>query len=285
MKLLHVINPVLVGESSDLFVAQPVTFESMRVAKATAAFFDSGLAIELLATCYPEDVAIVPDYFSVDTSLTRSVLDLKTFEKNKKLPLLIDILTAAYRHAPDADFILYTNVDIAVMPSFYTFIAAKIRNGVDAMVINRRTIPKEFTKVNELPLMYSLIGESHPGYDCFIFKRSIVPSLCLHNIIVGARKVGLALYLNLRCFSKAFEELDAIHATFHIGDDKAWNNKMYNEFFAHNQSEYRKVFEDLKKLDKPVAQFEQGAFRSIKKRSKNVFLRLIRSFGSLKSKS
>ncbi len=33
MKLAHIINPVAVQGSSDLFIAQPITFETMKVAR------------------------------------------------------------------------------------------------------------------------------------------------------------------------------------------------------------------------------------------------------------
>ena len=35
-EIAHIINPFIVGKSSDLFVAQPLTFETMRIAKEFA---------------------------------------------------------------------------------------------------------------------------------------------------------------------------------------------------------------------------------------------------------
>src|SRR4051794_565630 len=57
MKFAHVVNPVRVDPSSDLFVAQPITFESMRIARENAG---PALDVELFAAFYPEDADHVP---------------------------------------------------------------------------------------------------------------------------------------------------------------------------------------------------------------------------------
>jgi len=36
IKIAHMVNPVLVKASSDLHIAQPITFESMRIAQQQA---------------------------------------------------------------------------------------------------------------------------------------------------------------------------------------------------------------------------------------------------------
>ena len=61
IRFAHIINPVKVKDTSDLFVAQPITFETMRKAKE---FAGEKLAVELFTTQYPEDHEIIPDYFS-----------------------------------------------------------------------------------------------------------------------------------------------------------------------------------------------------------------------------
>jgi hypothetical protein len=50
----HIINPVIVEPTSDLYVAQPVTFETMRIARD---FATGQVAVKLLTTQYPEDHA------------------------------------------------------------------------------------------------------------------------------------------------------------------------------------------------------------------------------------
>jgi hypothetical protein len=59
--LVHIINPVKVTQSSPLFTAQPLVFESMRLAKSQA---ESLLNIEQVAVCFEEDVAVIPGFFT-----------------------------------------------------------------------------------------------------------------------------------------------------------------------------------------------------------------------------
>ena len=75
-KLAHIVNPVAVDESSDLFVAQPVTFETMKASKEYA---KGKVDVELFTTQYIEDRHMVPDGFTPTPDLDRSVLDIAEF--------------------------------------------------------------------------------------------------------------------------------------------------------------------------------------------------------------
>ena len=87
--LAHIVNPVVVPATSDLRVAQPVTFESMRVARKMA---EGRVHVRQLTTCYAEDTEAAPADFESAGVLDRSVLDVGTFSEPRKLPLLCDIL-------------------------------------------------------------------------------------------------------------------------------------------------------------------------------------------------
>src|SRR5688572_15475844 len=113
LSFAHIVNPVIVPETSDLFFAQPITFETMRRARAAA---QEVAEVALLTAQYPEDRPLVPDDFVATPDLERSALDLGEFKIPRKLPLVRDILDRLYESAPQADFLIYTNVDIAVMP-------------------------------------------------------------------------------------------------------------------------------------------------------------------------
>jgi len=60
IKLAHIINPVNVTKFSDLHKAQPITFESMRLAKDFSVHKE---AITLCTTQFEEDHEMIPSFF------------------------------------------------------------------------------------------------------------------------------------------------------------------------------------------------------------------------------
>lgn len=239
MKLAHIVNPVAVSPTSDLFVAQPVTFESMRIARD---FADDELDVHLLCAHYPEDDPMAPNDFLWTEHLTRSVLDVGSFQHSRKLPLLKDILDRMYAAAGDADYLIYTNVDIALQPHFYRTVREVIRSGRDAFVINRRTISSQFARTEQLPLMYAALGAAHPGYDCFVFARHLYPHFFLADVCIGANRIGKVFLLNLLCTAERFHEFADLHMTFHIGDDRVWRAEEFSDYDKHNDHQLEEVW-------------------------------------------
>ena len=242
MRLVHIINPVKAPPSSDLNVAQPVTFETLRRARR---FSEKTASVQLLSAQYQEDIDMVPDDFIKTQNLKRSLRDLIHEKEAKRLPLIKDIIQRVYDNGDSGDYIIYSNVDIAVQPYFYEFIITQIKRGYDAFVINRRTIPEKFGKLEDIPIMYSCMGDPHPGYDCFVFDRNYYPEFILENICIGIQYVGLVLYVNLKLIAKNFKEFNKEHITFHIGNDKSWKERpsFYKE---HNEREFHKIINKLK---------------------------------------
>jgi hypothetical protein len=243
MKIAHIINPVNVTETSDLFIAQPVTFETMRRAKKYAS--DNKLEVELFYTCYEEDLPVAPAGFIQTKLLEKSILDHQDFEKKRKLPLIKDILDRLYESS-DADYFIYTNVDIAVQENFYIEVKNIINQGYDAFVINRRTIDKKYTSIEEIPEMYQDRGEKHPGYDCFVFKRDVYPSYKLGIACIGANWIGRVLISNVIAYSNKFKVFEDEYLTFHIGDDRSWKISDFNNYDKNNEDI---VIDILKKLN------------------------------------
>jgi len=239
IRITHIINPVKVSPKSDLFVAQPVTFETMRRAKE---FAKKDVDVNLLSTCYEEDTDIIPEYFAQTENLDRSILDFDDFTVKRKLPLLRDILDRAVAHDAAADYIIYTNVDIAVMPHFYLFVKQKIEEGHDAFVINRRTISNTYT-LETLDSAYGDYGEDHPGFDCFVFKKSAYEEYQLGKICIGTTRIGLVFIANLMMNSDSFHVFKKEHLTFHIGEDRIWENKDLNDYVEFNEKEAIHVLE------------------------------------------
>lgn len=265
MKIAHIVNPVLLDGKSDLHIAQPVTFLSMLKA---AEYAKGTVDVELFSTCYEEDLPIVPAEFTQTDLLSRSILDVGAFKLQRKLPLLKDILDKLFESS-DADYFIYTNVDIAVMPNFYSSIAEMIgRKESDAIVINRRTISYEYTDVKDLSLMYMQAGKEHPGYDCFVFSRDMYEKMHLGHIAIGVSLIGLVFMLNLYKLASNFVFVDDAHLTFHLGDDQAGKNPKFNDYLTHNENEAYACISNLEskygKFDQSTPSWSHKALRRIK---------------------
>lgn len=244
IKIAHIIHPVRVAKTSDLIIAQPITFETMR----RAAEFAAGTAdVSLYAVQYHDEEPMpLPGCFIRTPDLERSIQDIKTFKKKRKLALIKDILDSLY-HNTDADYLIYTNVDIAVQPYFYQVAARIIREGHDAFIINRRTIPDTYTHPDDIPLMYAEAGEKHKGWDCFVFKRSLYPEFDVGKAIIGTGWIGRVMIANLAGLGKRFKIFTDLHATFHIGNEKSWKTDEYNDYLQHNQAECLRILTAFEK--------------------------------------
>jgi hypothetical protein len=237
-RFVHVINPAKVPPSSSLYLAQPVTFESIRVAKEFAAA--QGVDVDLCAVNFPEDDEIVPEFFSRRKHLTRSVLDCGRFVTPRKLPLLADILEAG-RSTSDAEFMIYTNADIAMVPHFYVTLDRLVQSGFDAFMVTRRTLSSEYKSPAELWRMYADLGETHPGDDCFICRRELSAQYELGEACIGIKYVARLFAFNLILHSERFEHFTNLHLTFHIGDDRIWDDDRWIDYSEHNARFFRAV--------------------------------------------
>lgn len=263
-KIAHIINPIQVPETSDLYIAQPITFESIRGAKSHTAH---KLTVNLFTAQYNEDLGMVPDGFEKTPNLNRSVLDFDQFHHYRKLPLLKDILDRLYQNAGDANFLIYTNVDIGLQPHFYLAVNDLINAGFDAFVINRRTIPNHYRTVDEIPQILAEQGIAHKGWDCFVFKKNIYPFFKLHNLCVGASRVGLGLLANMVAYSQNFSEFKDRHLTFHIGDERNWLNPVFADYDQHNS---RQLMQILSEIEYEIGPFHKDTIpgRFLKRKKK-----------------
>jgi len=238
LKLLHIVNPF--NADDEHLKIQEITLQSIYNAKSNS----ENVNVVNSAIVFNEDKNTVPPYFDNTKALTRSVLDVNSGLKNRSLPILADILTAG-AEAIQADYIIYTNIDIGVQPNFYQSIVEFIAEGYDAFAINRRRVSEKYTNVDQLNQIYAESGEMHIGYDCFVFKANLLPQFKLHNVCIGIPFVDSALLFNLIAFSDNFKLFTNKHLTFHIGYDlvKNWGAK---SFVNHNKKEYQKVLKEIK---------------------------------------
>jgi len=252
LKLAHIINPVSADTTSDLYVAQPITFETIRRAKQYA---NGVVDVELYSAQYIEDRHIAPSYFIPTPDLVHSILDFGNFREKRKLPLFKDILNNLYE-ATDADYLIYTNVDIALQPYFYVTVNAIINENYDAFTINKRIISDKYKFIDEIPLMLAERGGIHGGHDCFVFKREVYPKYVLGNVCLGIGGVGSTLLLNLVCHANCFALFSDKHLTFHIGDEHLWRDVSYSDMLAFNKKERRKAIGKLEnkhgKIDRSI---------------------------------
>lgn len=237
ISIAHIINPVKAKEDSELFIAQPIVFEAIRKAKN----FASGCEVKLFSAQYEEDVEIIPDYFQKTINLKNAI----QISGKKKLPLIKDILQRLH-DSSTAEYFIYTNTDIIVLPQFYETVAKIIEQGYDSFIINRRRIPKIYNKVNDLPFIYSDIGKSHPGFDCFVFKRELFPKFILGEICVGIPFVEATLMHNLFAHAEKCKLFDHLHLTTHIGMNVM--PKRDKEYYQHNRKEFEKIKNELQPL-------------------------------------
>ena len=262
LRIAHLVNPVSVGAHSDLCLAQPLVYKSMQIARDFAA---DVVAVDLVAVIFDEDRDAVPDQFMIAAPLTRSILNFGTFEQPRKLPLLADIINLGMSAAEDADFYIYSNVDIILMPHTYRWIAGQLEAGVDALVINRRTI-REDVVAGGLDEIWSAIGVPHDGYDFFVFSRAIAAQLQLDRVVIGVPQIGWTLNANLAVLGRRHVLIeDGLMLTKHIGDDRAWTRDERREFITHNAESANRAFAALGVTPEQM-NIHRASYRSLQRR-------------------
>lgn len=253
-KIAHIINPVKVSERSDLFTAQPITFESILRAINFSKHKEN---IFLYTTQFEEDKSIIPIEFTQLSNLEKSVLDINPLLKGKKLPLIADIL-GKLSEAEYFDYCIFTNMDIALMPSFYDSVMEYIAKGHDAIVINRRRLNASYKSIEQLPLMYADLGKSHPGFDCFVFKKELLEKLILENICIGVSFLEVTMVHNLFSFAENPLFVPDAHLTFHIGMEVLVPRN--NDYYQHNRNEF---FNKIQPKLKPFYSIKKFPYSSL----------------------
>lgn len=244
-KFCHLINPVSEKESKELYNVQPFTFESIVRAKKIAA--NQGLSVQLLACFVKNNTCSLPEgSFTPVSPLERVSSDI--IPTQKQVPYFNDLLQRLYDFS-DAEYLIYTNLDICLMPGFYSAVNALIEKGHDAIIINRRVIGIDHLEHGNMELMYADLGEVHTGYDTFIFKKELFTKFILKDICVGVPPVGNDLFHNIFVFAKNPTLETKLHLTFHIGQElvKRWGD---GPIWKQNHTEYKKLLKQIGPLIK-----------------------------------
>jgi hypothetical protein len=215
-RLAHLVNVFVPQQGSEFEYVQPITLASMQRAQAHAA--EAGIDVQLLTAQFSGDHAAVPPGWQATEDLSQSVRDVYHDASLPPLPLFAHLLGRLYA-ATDAEYLIYTNIDIALQPHFYVAVAAFIAEGHDAMIINRRRIGGHFRAVAELPAMYAERGLPHPGFDCFVFHRDLYPRFELDQVCIGIPFIEILMGQNLFCLARNFKLYEHEYLTFHIGEE------------------------------------------------------------------
>lgn len=231
--IAHIVNIFQPSESSDLKLAQEVTLASMIRARNSSKNPES---IQLLSAQTEADLKMIPNEFHATTNLSQDVTDLQTFSRKMCLPILKDILDRLYNET-DAEYLVYSNIDIGLQPHFYNEVNRFINEGHDAFMINRRRIEDKFNSVDQLDDMLTEKGKSHPGFDCFVFKRELYPQFSLAEVCIGVPFIEITLSQNLFCFAENPKVFTDEYLTFHIGME-IFKGRAPKEYYQYNQVQF-----------------------------------------------
>jgi hypothetical protein len=247
MHILHLINPYSSGNGSFDSRMQSLTMESMVEAKR---FAKKDVHISLCYTCLEGDIVEVPSEFIQLSSLSRSIVDVHVDLNGKKLPLIQDILNKTEELGP-VDYVIYTNMDIIVLPHFYSFIFGKL-NQHDAIVVNRRRITQKHIE-SGLSEIYADIGLSHPGFDCFVLEQSLLKSFDMGKICIGIPFLESAFTHHIAALAKSPLYVLDQHLTTHIGMEVM--PKINQSYYWCNRNEFFKTIQPRLKKEYQLAKF------------------------------
>lgn len=232
MKFTHIINPFISNDMNNKIVN--LTLDSMINAKNSITYDD--LSVNLCYTCYEEDLLLLEGnkHFKKLSLLERSILDIKQFNKQRKLPLLFDILDKT--NELDSDYIIYTNIDIHLVPNFYNEVYKYILLGYETVTINRVTVYHNDILNASIDDIYKLVpnGEFHPGLDCFIIKKDVLDSIPKVDFCVGINYFDKFLYNYVHKNSNKSVHFVKSYLTFHIGDDRDWLDESVKDYRDYN---------------------------------------------------
>ena len=251
-RIAHVVNVTEINDSkksSYLHIAQPITLKTMGVAKKAA---EKIVDVDLFAIKHKDEQVEIPQEFKwlkdIEKYAWEYIDPLSDVLPHKPLPRIVDIIQGLFEES-DAEYFIYSNLDIGVYPNFYIYVNDLINKDVDAFCINRRTLPKEYNGIlideTNFELCYLMNGDSHPGIDCFVFKREIVPLLTLNNVFVGFPPIGKVLKSQIDRNSKNYQWFKYARVTFHLGNDVVWKGKK-SSYWVENEREGKGLFDPPK---------------------------------------
>ena len=153
----------------------------------------AGLLVEHLA-CVLEGDSVV----GLPGFIRKAPITLRRFARTpdgKRLPSMAELWRAAVEHGRGR-FLIYTNVDIGLYPTFYEEMDQKLRARpqVVAYSVTKVVLPPVTgdESLGDLPAYITQQNVTqHMGHDCFVLARDRVPDVFLDNsLIIGSPPWG-----------------------------------------------------------------------------------------------
>jgi hypothetical protein len=193
--------------------------------------------------------------------LTRSLHDVTDVRPCKKLPLIGEIYAVAARLSPlsagggaggaggGAHTVVYTNMDIGVVPGFYE-VVGRLARACPGFGLCRRTIPADMLNLSDVGLMGSLVGTPYGGIDAFVCPRAALEGLDLKSVVIGLPTIEYAVMaaIDAHCARAGLaraKELTEHHLLFHHGEERAWGGRENEALRRFNEEQTRQAVEAL----------------------------------------
>jgi hypothetical protein len=230
----------------------PISFNTLAQAGSYAA---PDYPVSVVIVTHREDAHLIPERFVAAPTLGRFVTDVARFAHPRPLPLLFDILRAGAsvptssepdpRESGCIEFIVMTNSDIHVQPTFYRVLAALIQQGYDVITVNRRTIDADSADRTYSPILMAERGKDHKGFDCFVFPSRMLEDFVKNESCCGTGGVARSLLFNLVAHARRFLMLTQAQMTFHLGDDRYWSDAKFRDYIEFNLAQAQSVISAL----------------------------------------
>lgn len=258
-RFVHIVNPFRSPDGPSNDRVQAVSYESIRRARA----FQPEIPVDPAAVVAPVDRDCVPEGFEMAGVLDRDVRDMASFAHPVPLPLVCDVLDRGCAHAralaerhgedPETTYVVFTNVDIGLMPYFYSVVADLVGRGYETLTIFRRTIPAIDPDPKRLASMYSEYGATHDGFDCFVFPLSQYDRHLRNEACIGRGFVMRGMLYNVVANAINMAIVRKAHLTFHLGDDKNWKDPKFEDSVQFNIEQAKTVLINLMQRDSATA--------------------------------
>lgn len=216
MRIAHVIRPGLVSKNSSLKLIQDVTFNSLQVAKE-ATVVGNAFVEQYIAVYSDEEIPYL-DFNNCRLILDRSSLSLAGSPFTLRYALLDEILDKVFEKS-NADFIIYSDLDIALKPDFYKGVIELIEKGIDAFAISNHVLNQKYNRLEQFPTMIEAESIKQNEAGCIVYSRNYHKRLLLGNSFAGHNWTNVLLICNLMAVCDSFRLFDDSKLTFSLDMD------------------------------------------------------------------